>query len=865
EAESRVVCLKIVGKELPELLGDGFLVYLLHHPSPQIVQAAVESCSHSSRNSRMLIPALVKHLPNSALRAEVVAALKWFDPAALWATLSQYIESIVQFPDRAVATASASSVEQKREALTGALKVLEASNFPLEDKLNLLLSLIDALLVTPAAAGESGDSADVDILHQLFSNDAELEELAVDALLTLISSTDEKVVHAHSLAMSSIHHALTTKIRQAYEMRHALQLFHQICPRTATAIEETSPLLLQHVEHSLHDAQRLLLKLLSTGFPRAFNVSVILEGLQSDVPQVLSAIQEVLESLLPSSYKTLVLPLLFPQSASTKSTAKMERDVAEFFAGKDGVDILLDVLSHPKPHAELAALALQYFLHIAADHAGCLSAELKVRCESRILPQLVANELTKELLVETFHSRPEVLSYESVPEVRECDPPLISRIAISNCLRYSSLFESVCAIGILRVLSHHFVPTKVARGETIVREGDLATAMYVVASGTVQLHKERRIFAELGYGACVGQAALLMHSLHAGKHIASATALSDCILLSVSRDDLDALMKETPRVSRGVLNAVASSLRWLYYESGCLPRRDRAASLTAIAPRVLPGDDDDPLVSATETLSSDLRAVLSVDRAAKSFLYTIGRSRSSQPGAPLSAPSGRARNLSFQGPPPTSMPSIQPESGFPSRGGMFSLSDGSDYTTFEKCLSLKGSQLMKNLDDDKVSLAAQLARVVTLTHGETLFADGAAATSVFVVVDGAISITHQGLDGPSTLELRDGDCFGEESFVPKTNLRGPAVAVGRVTLFELPTKDLVDLSEQHHDIMHVILAWMAQKLARATETMVAPLLSPVHAASRAPATFWEADEEAAASPSSGLSRQRKAKSRAETS
>lgn len=325
--------------------------------------------------------------------------------------------------------------------------------------------------------------------------------------------------------------------------------------------------------------------------------------------------------------------------------------------------------------------------------------------------------------------------------------------------------------------------------------------MYVVASGTIQLHKECRIFAELGYGACVGQAALLMHSLHAGQHIASATALSDCILLSVSRDDLDALMKETPRVSRGVLNAVASSLRGLYYEvrlswsplcvvcssaavsdvcvafllatpsqplqaiaqSGGLPRRDRTASLTAMSPRVLMGgsDDNDPLMTATATLTSDLRAVLSVDRAAKSFLYNIGRSRSLQAGAPMSAPTGRARNLSFQGPSPTSMPSIKLETSL-SRS-VFGLSDGSDYTTFEKCLCLKGSQLMKNLDDDKVSLAAQLARVISLDHGETLFTDGAVATSVFVVVDGAISIKYDDSpSGPSTLELRDGDCFGEE-------------------------------------------------------------------------------------------------------
>lgn len=87
-----------------------------------------------------------------------------------------------------------------------------------------------------------------------------------------------------------------------------------------------------------------------------------------------------------------------------------------------------------------------------------------------------------------------------------------------------------------------------------------------------------------------------------------------------------------------------------------------------------------------------------------------------------------------------------------------------------------------------------------------------------------------------------------------------------MTLFELPTKDLVDLSEQHHDIMHVILAWMAQKLANSTEKMVAPLLSPVHGTTvRAPPTFWESDDEDATSPSSSHTRQRKAKSRAETS
>lgn len=143
----------------------------------------------------MLIPALVKHLPNSILRSQVVSALKWFDPAALWATLSQYIESAVRQPESTLAHLSKNSVEQRREALSGALKVLEMSNFPLEDKLGLLLSLIDTLIVSPMVPMDDSsdrsveETVNVDILHHLFGRDAVLEELVVDSLLTLVRTS----------------------------------------------------------------------------------------------------------------------------------------------------------------------------------------------------------------------------------------------------------------------------------------------------------------------------------------------------------------------------------------------------------------------------------------------------------------------------------------------------------------------------------------------------------------------------------------------------------------------------------------------------------------------------------------------------
>jgi hypothetical protein len=195
DLSTRVVCLKIVGHELPELLSDGYLVYLLHHASPQIVQAAVECCSNSTRNSRMLIPALVKRLSNSALRSQVVAALKWFDPAATWATLTQYIESSLLLPSMGPQRPQDAHLD-RREVLAGALKALEAIHFPTQAKVQLLVNVLDRLVVVDPVgldADEATTAAAVvplkrysDALFRLFGHDGFVEELVVDALLALV-------------------------------------------------------------------------------------------------------------------------------------------------------------------------------------------------------------------------------------------------------------------------------------------------------------------------------------------------------------------------------------------------------------------------------------------------------------------------------------------------------------------------------------------------------------------------------------------------------------------------------------------------------------------------------------------------------
>lgn len=79
------------------------------------------------------------------------------------------------------------------------------------------------------------------------------------------------------------------------------------------------------------------------------------------------------------------------------------KEISAFFGDKTGVEILLDVMKHQSSDLELAALSLQYFLHIAADHSDHLNEDQLSLFHKDIVPELLKDELTRELLIETYH------------------------------------------------------------------------------------------------------------------------------------------------------------------------------------------------------------------------------------------------------------------------------------------------------------------------------------------------------------------------------------------------------------------------------------------------------------------------------
>jgi CRP-like cAMP-binding protein len=94
-------------------------------------------------------------------------------------------------------------------------------------------------------------------------------------------------------------------------------------------------------------------------------------------------------------------------------------------------------------------------------------------------------------------------------------------------------------------------------GEEIFAEGDSGDALYLVLDGRVRIHKAERQVAELGERECFGEMAIL----DADARSASATALGDCRLLKISREDFQEIMSEKPEIAMGIIKVLSRRLR----------------------------------------------------------------------------------------------------------------------------------------------------------------------------------------------------------------------------------------------------------------------------------------------------------------
>ena len=131
---------------------------------------------------------------------------------------------------------------------------------------------------------------------------------------------------------------------------------------------------------------------------------------------------------------------------------------------------------------------------------------------------------------------------------------------ISSMLVESDLFSHL-PVTELSAAAHYFGLNRVAQGDTIFEEGDLGTFMCIVHSGSIAAIKvsqkeQTGKTVALGNGRAFGEMAVL----DSERRPATCLAEEDSVLLTLSKEALDQMLEEHPRIGSQFIRAIAVSL-----------------------------------------------------------------------------------------------------------------------------------------------------------------------------------------------------------------------------------------------------------------------------------------------------------------
>jgi CRP-like cAMP-binding protein len=94
-------------------------------------------------------------------------------------------------------------------------------------------------------------------------------------------------------------------------------------------------------------------------------------------------------------------------------------------------------------------------------------------------------------------------------------------------------------------------------GETIIREGDMGTSMFILIDGRVWVHRNDVNIAVLGSGDIFGELA----ALDRGARTASVTSMTDVVLLELDGTALYGLMSTHVELVRGLIRILCNRVR----------------------------------------------------------------------------------------------------------------------------------------------------------------------------------------------------------------------------------------------------------------------------------------------------------------
>jgi CRP/FNR family transcriptional regulator, cyclic AMP receptor protein len=116
---------------------------------------------------------------------------------------------------------------------------------------------------------------------------------------------------------------------------------------------------------------------------------------------------------------------------------------------------------------------------------------------------------------------------------------------------------SVETANYLALLQRAGEPQAYTAGETVFREGDEASCMYLVGSGAVEIQKDGRMLERIEPGGLFGEMALI----EIESRSADAVMVEDGDLVPIDKRRFWFLVQETPYFAQAVMTVMAARLR----------------------------------------------------------------------------------------------------------------------------------------------------------------------------------------------------------------------------------------------------------------------------------------------------------------
>ena len=110
---------------------------------------------------------------------------------------------------------------------------------------------------------------------------------------------------------------------------------------------------------------------------------------------------------------------------------------------------------------------------------------------------------------------------------------------------------------ILAEIAHLAEEEVFSKDAVIFKEGDVGDSMYIIFRGSIRIHKADRTLATFNEKDFFGDLSLLDPETRS----ATATALTDCLLLKLDQEPLYDLFETQPEVMRGIIRILCRRIR----------------------------------------------------------------------------------------------------------------------------------------------------------------------------------------------------------------------------------------------------------------------------------------------------------------